>query len=90
MQQKTPKRPGRVTHKGRSADTGKSFDPLDLPEDAPMALPRPRAIPIGQPISQQEYKKLKEKAKKSNPLSRGNAQEDSAARKNSYRENERC
>ena len=46
------------------ASEGKSFDPAELPEAQPEAVSQPRPAPApGLPISEEEYKRMKEAAK---------------------------
>ena len=58
------------------AEKGKSFDPKDLPEagaspDEPIAAPAP-----GLPVSDEEYERMKERARKTVISSDSIAQED--------------
>jgi hypothetical protein len=60
-----------------SADTGEEFNPSDAPEEIPPAKPSvTRSVPIGRPVSDEEYREQKERAAKRNPPSGGHKQED--------------
>lgn len=62
---------------GSPAEAGKSIQPPDMPlEDAPAEEPGLKDIPIGRPLSDEEYQKLKEAVEKTNLPPTGNAQED--------------
>ncbi|MGH9766232.1 MAG: hypothetical protein ACREAB_02255 [Blastocatellia bacterium] len=65
---------------GAPAEAGKHIEPSDIPlEEAPDEGSDKRDkkdIPIGRPISDEEYQKLKEEAEKANPPPAGSAQED--------------
>jgi hypothetical protein len=69
-----------VASAGLSAGKGRSINPADLPadDDSPTQK-KPRHIPLGLPISDKEYDKLKEKAKKERPSSENIGQQDSNA-----------
>jgi hypothetical protein len=67
---------------GSSASTGEDFNPSDAPEPSAPAEPSvKRSIPIGRPVSDNEYRRLKERATKDHAPSGGQAQEDAAHRK---------
>lgn len=65
------------------APRGESFDPEALPEepDRPEEQPRPMPAP-GLPISDEEYERLKEAAKRGPGRRNRHAQEDPATTKN--------
>ena len=65
-----------------STGAGKEYNPLDSPDDNSPAEPSAtRAVPIGRPVSDEEYRKMKERATKDQPPSGGHTQEDPAHRK---------
>lgn len=68
---------------GRSSTgAGKEYNPKDSPDDDSMAEPSTtRAVPIGRPVSDEEYRKMKERAAKDKTPSSGHAQEDPSQRK---------
>ena len=72
------------SHAGESgtASEGKDFNPSDLDEDAPAESSRPNeAVPIGRPISEAEYSRLKQRARDEDlPSAGGHAQEDPSHR----------
>lgn len=62
---------------GSSEESGKSVNPKDLPEhDSPATPTKYREVPIGRPITDEQYRKMKEAAEKDKPLSGGKAQVD--------------
>jgi hypothetical protein len=65
---------------GTSAEGGRSINPKDLPEgdDSPV-YERPYSIPIGLPIKDEEYDRLKEEAKREQPATDNIGQQDSNA-----------
>lgn len=64
---------------GFSEESGKSINPGNLPEDEPSPDPTEyKEIPIGLPISHEQYKALKEVAKKDKPPSQAKGQIDSS------------
>jgi hypothetical protein len=69
-----------IPKKGGPADAGKDLRPLDKPSDESSddstAEPCSREIPIGRPISDDEYQKLKKEAEKIKPPPASSAQED--------------
>lgn len=75
-----------LTHSGQggTAPAGKDFDPSDLGEEAaaPEETSEPtKAVPIGRPVSDAEYARLKRRARDVDlPAGGGRAQEDSAGR----------
>ncbi len=79
-EQKESKQAACVAGTGSSAEKGRSINPADLPsdDDSPTHK-KPRHIPLGLPISDKEYDKLKEKAKKERPSSEDIGQQDSNA-----------
>ncbi len=66
---------------GMSEKRGKPFNPTRPTEDARKEISPPRAIPIGIPVSREEYEKLKEAAKRGKPSSTEGAQEDPSTTK---------
>ena len=65
-----------------STGAGEEFNPSDAPDDDATAEPSAtRAVPIGRPVSDQEYRKMKERAAKDKTPSYGHAQEDPSQRK---------
>jgi hypothetical protein len=68
--------------KGSSESAGKDFDPSDASEKSAPAEPSvKRSVPIGRPVSDDEYRRLKERATKDQAPSGGHAQEDPSHRK---------
>ena len=70
--------------KARRGNTceGKDFDPSELPDEPDQVEPKPRPAPApGLPISDDEYDRLKEAAKKSNPPRHSNPREKRNKRK---------
>ena len=64
---------------GRGEAAGAGFRPADLPEqEAPNSAPEPGAVPLGLPISAEEYEELQEQARHRTLPPRGRAQEDSS------------
>lgn len=62
---------------GTPSEEGKALDPSNLPSDEPPAdEPDSRAIPIGRPVSPEEYRRLKAEAEKTNKPPASSAQED--------------
>ena len=56
---------------------GESFDPRDLPEEAEDTPDKPKAAPApGLPVSEEEYKRMKEAAKHAPAPCDEHAQED--------------
>lgn len=55
--------------KGGSSQPGRPFDPLSIDPDE-QKPPPPTAIPIGRPLSDEEYRKMKEQAATRPPLSK--------------------
>lgn len=67
---------------GSSESAGKDFNPSDAPDKSAPAEPSvKRSVPIGRPVSEDEYRRLKERATKDPAPSGGHAQEDSSHRK---------
>jgi hypothetical protein len=65
-----------------STGTGEDFNPADLPEESAPAEPSTtRAVPIGRPVSDEEYREMKERAAKDKPPSGEHKQEDPSHRK---------
>lgn len=65
-----------------SASTGKEFNPSDMPESSEPSEPsKKRAVPIGRPVRDEDYRKMKERAAKDKPPSGGHKQEDPSHRK---------
>ena len=66
-----------------SAGAGKEFNPSDAPDDddSKAEPSTTRAVPIGRPVSDEEYSEMKEKAAKDKTPSSEHAQEDPAQRK---------
>ncbi len=65
-----------------SSSTGEEFNPSDMPESSDPSEPsKTRSVPIGRPVSDEEYRKMKERAAKDNPPSGGHKQEDPSHRK---------
>ena len=61
---------------------GEEFNPADSPDDNSPAEPsKTRAVPIGRPVSDEEYREMKERAAKDKPPSGGHKQEDPSHRK---------
>jgi hypothetical protein len=58
---------------------GTCFEPSDLPEEATSAAPEAGAVPLGLPISDEEYHKLQRRARTLNLPPQDNAQEDPSA-----------
>lgn len=66
---------------GAAEKAGSDFCPQDLPAaDSTPSPAKPRDVPIGLPISQQEYERLKKEAESDNRLSSGGTHEDPSAR----------
>lgn len=66
---------------GRSS-AGEEFNPAESPDDNSPAEPsHKRSVPIGRPVSEEAYRKMKEKATKDKPPSGGHTQEDPSHRK---------
>ncbi len=63
---------------GTSGRPGRPFSPTAQMENAPKAISPPRAIPIGLPVSPEEYEKLKQAAKHGKHSTTESAQEDRA------------
>ena len=62
---------------GVSEESGKTVNPKDLPEDDTPANPTTyREVPIGKPVSDEQYRKMKEAAEKGKPPSGGKSQVD--------------
>jgi hypothetical protein len=62
---------------GASEASGKSVDPKDLPEaDTSTAPTTYKEVPVGRPVSDEQYKKMKEAAEKGKPPSGGKSQVD--------------
>jgi hypothetical protein len=61
---------------GTSGKPGRPFNPTGEVQDAPKPISPPRAIPIGRPVSSEEYEKLKEAAKHGTHSTTQSAQED--------------
>ena len=81
MSKQDPDGQGWVAQEGVAANAGASVDPCALPEDdAPAEHAAPRAAPIGHPISPEEYRRLKERAKTDAARPPASAQEDPAER----------
>ena len=79
MSKQDPNGQGWVAQEGLGASAGASVDPCALPEDdAPTEHATPRAAPIGHPISPEEYRRLKERAKSDTAAPPASAQEDPA------------
>ena len=75
-------RPGAKASKGSSSERGRSIDPGKLPtKEQPADRSGGGRVPIGCPVSPEEYKRLKDKAKRGESPSRGKAQEDPAIRR---------
>ena len=71
-----------VAGSGPATRAGQSFRPQDLPEAECTPTPaKPRDVPLGLPISEKEYERLKKEAEKDNRLSGGGAQQDPSARR---------
>jgi len=68
-----------VGRRGRSQTPGKPFNPTRVTEEAPKVPRPPRAVPIGLPMSQEGYEKLKKAAKRRKLSNTENAQEDPLA-----------
>jgi hypothetical protein len=68
---------------GRSSTgAGEEFNPSESPDDNSPAEPsHKRAVPIGRPVSEEAYRKMKERATKDKPPSGGHTQEDPSHRK---------
>jgi hypothetical protein len=65
---------------GRGKAAGAAFRPADLPDDETKAAdPQPGAVPMGLPISAEEYEKLQRQARHAKLPPAGCAQEDSSA-----------
>lgn len=75
--------PGCAADEGASTESGADFNPSDAPAaDAPAEeRSTTRAVPIGRPVSDKEYREMKERARKDNAPSGGHTQEDPAHRK---------
>ena len=81
-QKKPSAQPGGTAHKGDSEQAGREVNPSDLTDEAQPGVPaETRHIPIGLPISQEEYDRLKERAKSDHALPKGKAQQDPAPRR---------
>ena len=65
-----------------SSPAGEEFSPSDMPESNDSSEPsKKHEVPIGRPVSDEEYRKMKERAAKDNPPSGGHTQEDPSHRK---------
>jgi hypothetical protein len=65
-----------------NSSRGAEYNPSDSPDDDSPAEPSAtRAVPIGRPVSDEEYRKMKERATKDQPPSGGHTQEDPSHRK---------
>ena len=59
------------------ADSGESFDPKEMPEETTSKPEKPREAPApGLPISEEEYKRMKEAARHAPGRRNEHAQED--------------
>ena len=68
-------------HKGEGTTAGKSVEPMELPEEETPAEPSPpQAVPIGRPLPPEEYRRLKERARREVAPPAPAAQEDPAVR----------
>jgi hypothetical protein len=64
---------------GRGEAAGAGFRPADLPEQAsPSPTPEGGEIPLGLPISAEEYEKLQQQSRHKTLPPTGSAQEDSS------------
>ena len=63
---------------GTSGKPGRPFSPTAQMDDAPKEISPPRAIPIGLPMSPEEYEKLKQAAKYGKHSTTESAQEGRA------------
>ena len=85
MPKKSKNKPGdqkRSTYAGESGstDSGRITNPLEpASEDVEQSPSTPTSIPIGLPITAQEYRRLKERAGKTKTKDNDSAQEDPAA-----------
>ena len=62
-----------------SAGPGSPMTPDDLPDEAtPADRAKSKAVPIGRPVSREQFEKLKKEAEKRRPPRQGKAQEDPA------------
>lgn len=71
---------------GRGESAGESFSPSDLEDEKHGAADEPArpaaSVPIGRPVSEAEYGRLKERAEReTRPSTGGSAHEDSSGRK---------
>lgn len=74
--------PRGTAHKGDAEQAGREVKPSDLTDEAKPGVPaETRHIPIGLPISQEKYDRLKERAKFDRALPKGKAQRDPASRR---------
>jgi hypothetical protein len=61
------------------AGPGSPMTPDDLPDEAtPADRAKPKAVPIGRPVSREQFEKLKKEAEKRRRPRQGKAQEDPA------------
>lgn len=67
---------------GAAEDRGKPMDPKTLPTGGPSPATN-RAVPIGRPMTDEEYRKAKERARQAKPAKGTKGQEDPSARRKS-------
>ena len=61
------------------AGPGSPMKQDDVPDEAtPVDRAKPKAVPIGRPVSREQFEKLKKEAEKRRPPRQGKAQEDPA------------
>lgn len=76
---KKKNKPAGKARAGRQEAAGATFRPADLPEqEAPTGAPEPGAVPLGLPISAEDYEALREQARHRTVPPRDCAQEDSS------------
>ncbi|MDQ3803747.1 MAG: hypothetical protein M3416_07975 [Acidobacteriota bacterium] len=84
MKEDRDEQPDFVTGGGGSAPAGKDFNPSDLSDDEAAAAERPsraEAVPIGRPVTDEQYRRMKERAESNDsPPDGSHAQEDPAHR----------
>ena len=72
---------------GAAENEGKPMDPKRLPASEPRPATN-RAVPIGRPMTDEEYRKAKERARQEKPAKDTKGQEDPSARRKSSGEAE--
>jgi hypothetical protein len=66
-------------HAGRGEAAGAAFRPADLPDEKTKSAAEPGTVPMGLPISAEEYEELLKRARHAKLPPSGCAQEDSSA-----------